>query len=253
MKILISNDDGIDSPGIQLLTRIMRGFGDVTVVAPDGGRSGMSNAFTVGKPLRMDKISEEPGLVRYVSNGTPTDCVKLGINEVFNNELPDLLVAGINHGANSSTAVLYSGTLGAVFEGCVNGILSIGFSLSNHNWNTSTEYLAPYIEPIVRKIISLNPPKGICFNVNAPEGEIKGIVLTRQCSGHWGKEFDHRVDPTGRDYYWLAGEYVNHEPEAVDTDEAALHSGFISLSPIKIDMTAHEYITEMEKTSWDLL
>lgn len=252
MRILISNDDGIGSPGLDVLTRVMRRLGDVVVVAPDGGRSGMSNAFTVGKPLRMDKVSEEPGLVRYVSNGTPTDCVKLGLNEVFVNEKPDLLVAGINHGANSSTAVLYSGTLGCVFEGCENGVLSIGFSLCNHHWTTSTVYLEPYIEPLVRKIISLNPPKGLCFNINAPEGPINGVVLTRMCDGHWGKEFERRVDPTGRDYFWLTGEYFNHEPEASDTDEAALNSGYISVCPLKIDMTAHDYLPVMEQINWQM-
>jgi len=107
MKILISNDDGFMSPGIELLTTIMRRFGDVTVVAPDSGRSGQSSAFTIGKPLRMDKVSEEPGLRRYVCSGTPTDCVKLALHEFFADEKPDLLVAGINHGANTSTAILY--------------------------------------------------------------------------------------------------------------------------------------------------
>lgn len=252
MKILISNDDGIGSPGINLLTRVMRTIGDVTVVAPDGGRSGMSSAFTVSKPLRLDKVFEEPGLVKYVSNGTPTDCVKLGLNEIFADEKPDLLVAGINHGANSSTAVLYSGTLGCVFEGCENDVLSIGFSLCNHSWATSTQYLEPYILPIVKKIIGLNPPKGLCFNVNAPEGPIKGAVLTRQCRGHWGKEFEHRVDPHGRDYYWLTGEYFNHEPDATDTDETALSNGYISICPLKIDMTAHDYIRVMEQVNWQI-
>lgn len=244
--ILITNDDGHDARGIEILTRLMMQIGDVVVVAPDGPRSAQSNALTVTHPIRFKKIEEKEGLIRYVTTGTPTDCVKLALNEIVL-RTPDLVVAGINHGSNSAINVIYSGTMGAVLEGCENGILSIGFSLCNHLLDADFGFFESYILQITRAALLNGLPHGTCLNVNAPVGEIAGICIARQCDGRWTKEYAKRTDPRGGSYFWLTGSFENHEPKAEDTDEWALDHGFISIVPTKIDLTAHEEIDSLKK------
>ncbi len=243
--ILITNDDGADARGIDVLTRLMMQIGDVVVVAPDGARSGQSSALTVTQPIRFTKLEEKEGLIRYSCTGTPTDCVKLALNEIVK-QTPDLVVAGINHGSNAAINVIYSGTMGAVLEGCENGIISIGFSINNHSLDADFTNFEPFILEITRKTLQNGIPKGTCLNVNAPVGEIAGIKITRQCEGHWTKEFKKCTDPHGRAYFWLTGYFKNHEPEAKDTDEWAISEGYISIVPTKIDMTAYELMEELK-------
>lgn len=241
--ILITNDDGDFSKGIEVLTRLMLELGDVIVMAPDGPRSAQSNALTVTHPIRFKKLEEKPGLIRYACNGTPTDCVKLALNDVVPRQ-PDLLVSGINHGSNAAINVIYSGTMGAVLEGCENLIPSIGFSISNYDPDADFINFEPYVSAIAAKILKEGLPHNVCLNVNAPNGKIEGMKIVRQCDGRWTREFEKRIDPHGRAYYWLTGAFENHEPDAEDTDEWALAHGFVSVVPTKIDMTAHG---EMEK------
>ncbi|NDP22781.1 MAG: 5'/3'-nucleotidase SurE [Paludibacter sp.] len=247
--ILITNDDGHDAKGIELLTRLMMQIGDVVVVAPDGPRSAQSNALTVTHPIRFKKIEEKEGLKRYSCTGTPTDCVKLALNEIVERQ-PDLLVSGINHGSNAAINVIYSGTMGAVLEGCENGVLSIGFSICDHSFDADFSIFEPYILKITRTALEKGLPHATCLNVNAPMGEIAGIRIARQCDGRWAKEFAKRSDPQGRSYFWLTGYFENHEPEATDTDEWALSKGFISIVPTKIDLTAYEAMDAVKK--WEL-
>ena len=247
--ILITNDDGADAKGIGVLTRMMMQIGDVIVMAPDGPRSAQSNALTVTQPIRFKKIEEKPGLVRYSCTGTPTDCVKLALNEVVHRK-PDLLVSGINHGSNSAINVIYSGTMGAVLEGCENGILSIGFSICNHSADADFSFFEKYVLQIAQTALKNGLPHYTCLNVNAPDGAIAGIRVSRQCDGRWTKEFEKRADPQGRAYFWLTGYFENHEPEATDTDEWALTNGFISIVPTKIDLTDYKSIEIVE--SWNL-
>ena len=237
--ILITNDDGHDAKGIELLTRLMMQIGDVVVVAPDGPRSAQSNALTVTHPIRFKKLEETEGLKRYSCTGTPTDCVKLALNEIVERK-PDLLVSGINHGSNAAINVIYSGTMGAVLEGCENGILSIGFSICDHSYDADFSNFEPFILKITRAALENGLPHATCLNVNAPTGEIAGVRVARQCDGRWAKEFAKRSDPQGRSYFWLTGYFDNHEPEATDTDEWALSKGFISIVPTKIDLTAYD-------------
>ena len=180
--ILITNDDGADAKGIEVLTRLMCEIGDVVVMAPDGARSAQSNALTVTQPIRFKKIEETVGLVRYSCTGTPTDCVKLALNEIVDRK-PDLLVSGINHGSNAAINVIYSGTMGAVLEGCENDILSIGFSLCNHSYDADFTNFESYITQIAKLALQNGLPHGTCLNVNAPMGEIAGIRVSRQCDG----------------------------------------------------------------------
>ncbi len=247
--ILITNDDGADAKGIGVLTELMTQIGDVVVVAPDGPRSAQSNALTVTHPIRFKLLEERDGLVRYSCTGTPTDCVKLALNEIFDTP-PDLLVSGINHGSNSAINVIYSGTMGAVLEGCENGILSIGFSLCDYSLNADFTAFEPFILQITREALKNGLPHATCLNVNAPMGDIAGIRVVRQCDGRWTKEFEKRTDPHGRAYFWLTGGFENHEPKSEDTDEWALEHGFVSIVPTKIDMTAHQAISTIEK--WKL-
>jgi len=247
--ILITNDDGHDARGIEILTKLMTQIGDVVVVAPDGPRSAQSNALTVTHPIRFKKTDEREGLTRYICTGTPTDCVKIALNDIVDRR-PDLIVAGINHGSNAAINVLYSGTMGAVLEGCENGILSIGFSICDHSLEADFSFFEKHILHITQEALKNGLPHATCLNVNAPCGEIKGIKVARQCDGRWTKEFAKRTDPQGRSYYWLTGYFENHEPDAEDTDEWALSSGYISIVPTKIDLTAYQALESVGK--WNL-
>ncbi|MCQ2334686.1 MAG: 5'/3'-nucleotidase SurE [Paludibacteraceae bacterium] len=250
MHIFITNDDGWGAKGILTLVKIMRKLGDVTVVAPDGPRSAQSNAITVLTPLRLNKIIEEPGLTVYTSNGTPTDCVKLGIHILFPDKRPDLICSGINHGDNGCVNVMYSGTMGAVFEGCEHGILSIGWSICDHNPDADFSHFEPEILRLTQFIIEQPKREFVCWNINAPQGPLKGCRLTRHCHGYWDKEYMTYTDPSGKPFYMITGQFVstdksdNLEDYAVNeipTDRAANKAGYISVSPTSIDMTEHRY------------
>ena len=244
--ILITNDDGDFAKGIAVLTRLMTQLGDIIVVAPDGPRSAQSNALTVTHPIRFRLLEQSDGLTRYSCSGTPTDCVKLALNEIVP-RTPDLLVSGINHGSNAAINVIYSGTMGAVLEGCENAIPSVGYSICDYSPDADFEQFAPFILEIARKVLASGLPHGVCLNVNSPTGELKGLKVARQCDGRWVKEFVKKTDPQGRAYFWLTGQFENHEPASEDTDEWALANGFVSVVPTKIDLTAHQLIGEFKK------
>ena len=246
MEILITNDDGYQAKGINVLTELMSQIGNVTVVAPDGPRSAQSNAITVITPLRMHKIKESENVRIYSCTGTPTDCVKIAFHEIFTERKPDLIVSGINHGANSAINVIYSGTMGAVLEGCEHGIKSIGFSLCDYDADADFSHFSPYIVTLTKQIIAMDVPEGTCFNINAPKGTIKGTRKVRQCKARWEKEFETRIDPQGKPYYWITGIFVNLEPDSPDTDERALAEGYISIVPTKIDMTDYDFIDKFD-------
>lgn len=248
--ILVTNDDGLDSLGIASLVEAMETLGKVVVVAPAEPQSGMSQAITVKHPLRISK-SKLNGAVSYAVNGTPTDCVKLAFNQLLTRK-PDLLVSGINHGSNSSTSVLYSGTMGAALEGCVNGIPSIGFSLISYDPKANFNPAKKFTRKIAARILQQGLPLHTCLNVNIPdvsEDKIKGIRICRQTMGLWKEEFDKRTDPSGNEYYWLTGKYFNHEPEAADTDEWALKNNYIAIVPMQTDLTSYSSIDLIKE--WD--
>lgn len=237
MEILITNDDGWGAKGIMTIVRLMETLGHVTVIAPDGVRSGMSNAITFNK-ITMQKVEETATRTVYTTNGTPSDCVKLGIHIVYGGKHPDLLVSGINHGSNAAINVIYSGTMGAVFVGAENNIRSIGFSLNSYDPDADFSFFEPYILQITKEILALKDiPYGQCWNVNAPTGEILGIRHTRQCKGYWDEEVATLQDEEGNTYYKLGGAFHNNEPEAEDTDEWALAHGYISITTSTVDTT----------------
>jgi 5'-nucleotidase len=250
--ILITNDDGVMAPGIRHLVKFMLEIGDVVVVAPDKPQSGMGHAVTMTVPLRLEKITVNSGHDEYSCSGTPVDCVKLAVNKVLKRK-PDLLVSGINHGSNSSISVIYSGTMSAAIEGSMETIPSIGFSLLDYRFDADFMPSKKFVQRIARNVLEHGLPKGICLNVNipaVPEKDIQGVKVCRQARGNWNEDFDHRKDPSGKEYYWLTGEFMLHE-NSDETDVWALENNFISVVPIQFDFTAHNVIPELNSWSFD--
>lgn len=242
--ILVCNDDGITAPGILNLIEAVKDFGHVTVVAPDSPQSGMGHAISVGKPLRLYEEQLPHGRTGWACSGTPVDCVKLATGVLMKNK-PDLLVSGINHGANSSISVVYSGTMSAAMEGAIESIPSIGFSLCDFSHQADFSAARVVVQKIVARALADPMPKGTLLNVNIPSGpleSLKGIKITRQAVGRWVEEFDQRVDPYGRNYYWLTGRF-SIEDDGEDTDEWALANGYVSVCPVQFDLTAHHALS----------
>ena len=250
--ILVTNDDGIHAKGLGVLAGLMAELGEVVVMAPETPQSGQSNAITSASPLRFRLVDSEGRITRYACTGTPTDCVKMALEATLPaGRRPDLLVSGINHGSNAAINVIYSGTMGAVFEGCEAGIPSIGFSLTDHGRDADFSRFAPYVSAIARRVLAEGLPHRVCLNVNAPIGTLQGMRVVRQSDGYWTKGFERRTDPYGRDYYWMTGEFINSEPQATDTDEWALAQGYVSVVPTRIDLTDYETLQSMK--GWENL
>ena len=250
--ILVTNDDGIHAKGLQALTELACLFGRVVVISTTEPMSGMSHAITVKHPVRLHKVDESANLVRYCCNGTPADCVKMALSQIIDRK-PDLLLSGFNHGSNSSTSVVYSGTMSAALEGAINNIPSIGLSLLNYSPQADFTSAKIIAERIIRKALEKGIPPWVCLNVNIPAkeiSEIKEIRICRQTRGFWKEEFEKRVDPAGYNYYWLTGEFEDLEPQATDTDEFALKNDFVSIVPIQFDLTAYKAIKELKE--WNL-
>lgn len=251
--ILVVNDDGITAPGIRALIEVMQQIGNVTVVAPDSPQSGMGHAITIGKPLRLDKVQLYDGVDMYKSSGTPVDCVKLAVNKIFKGKKPDLCVSGINHGLNNSINVIYSGTMSAAVEGCIESIPSVGFSIDDYTWDADFEACKPFIKVICLQILQNNLPAGVLLNVNFPNNTqpIKGIKICRQANAKWAEEFDERQDPYKRNYYWLTGVFqLNDNGE--DCDVWALNNHYVSVVPVQFDMTAHHAINTLNQWNFNV-
>lgn len=250
--ILVTNDDGINAPGIRALIAIMNTLGDVVVVAPDSPQSGMGHAITLDSMLYAEHVFIDNGpQTEYSCSGTPADCVKLAIREKLDRR-PDICVSGINHGSNSSINVIYSGTMSAAIEAGIEGIPSIGFSLLDYTWNANFEACKPFVKTITENVLKHGLPNGVVLNVNIPnisKEAINGIKICRQAKANWVEEFDKRKNPQGRDYYWLTGKFVNLDG-GEDTDEWALENGYISVVPVQFDLTAHHAIQNLN--TWNL-
>jgi 5'-nucleotidase len=247
--ILITNDDGIYAPGINYLSKIAKEFGDIVVVAPDKPQSGMGHAITINATLRLEKTHYHNATIEMACSGTPVDCVKMAVNHILPKK-PDLILSGINHGSNSAINVIYSGTMSAAIEGALEGCPSIGFSLCDYSFEADFTQAELFIKKIITNALQNGMPKGVCLNVNIPKlqaSNIKGIKVARQANASWEEKFDERKDPYGRNYYWLTGEFINHEKEANDTDEWALTNNYISVVPIQADLTAYAAIQQLKK------
>lgn len=243
--ILISNDDSINALGVHKLAQYASLFGDVIVAAPALPQSGQSSALGVDKALRISEHEDYCGARMFSISGSPVDCVKLALNAICPRK-PDLLLSGINHGSNSGNAIIYSGTMGAVIEGCTVGIQSIGFSLCSHSMQADFDLSKDLIIDIIRNTLDNPLPHHIALNVNIP-AKIKplGVRVCRAASGHWSEEYARYVDPNGKPFYWLTGRFVNEEPDATDTDEYWLSQGYASVVPIDIDQTAKAQVSPL--------
>lgn len=249
--ILVCNDDGYHAGGIQALAEVMQDFGQVLVVAPSRPQSGMGHAITINKPLRLQEINAFGDIEAYSCSGTPVDCVKLAIYGILKRK-PDLVVSGINHGANFSVNVLYSGTMSAAVEGAIEGIPSIGFSLLDHSRNADFSASKEIASKIVAQVLEHGITKNTCLNVNIPAvgiEHIQGIRICRQGVGHWEDEFIERQDPIGNPYYWMSGAFGEMD-KAEDSDNWALRHEYVSIVPVQYDMTAHTEIKRLKE--WDL-
>lgn len=250
--ILVTNDDGITAPGIRALISVMKELGDVIVVAPDSPQSATGHSITVNSTLYIEKVAIDSELDNeYSCSGTPVDCVKFALDQIIKDR-PTLCVSGINHGLNSATSVLYSGTMSAAIEAGMNKIASIGFSYDDFSWNANFDVCKPFVKKIAEEVLKNGLPEGVILNVNIPKlsaKAIKGIKICRQANATWVERFDERTNPHGRKYYWLSGTFENHD-KGNDTDEWALANGFVSIVPVQYDLTAYHAIKQLN--SWEL-
>lgn len=248
--ILITNDDDITSPGIRHLVESVKDLGKVVVVAPDKPQSGMGHAITIGSPLRMNPMSIFGDIEAYQTTGTPVDCVKLAVDKILHRK-PDLCLSGINHGANHSINVIYSGTMSAAMEASIEGIPSIGFSLLDYRYEADFTGARQTVKKIVSKLLQKELDKHLLLNVNIPSvpaKELKGIKICKQAYAKYEEDFDERVDPQGKKYYWLTGEFVNFD-KGKDTDVWALQHNYVSVVPVQFDLTNYALKKKLEKVN----
>ena len=244
--ILLTNDDGFQALGLQALARAVAPLGDLYIVAPDSARSGAAASITSTTPVsdcaKGDRV--------FTCTGSPVDCVKLALEQIVP-RTPDLILSGINHGDNASISVHYSGTMGAVLEGCMKEIPSIGISLwlqhgQRYEQHPVGDTTLQAITELCRNVLTQGLPQDVCLNVNLPASEqFRGWRICRQARGRWSAEWVTATNPHGRHAFWLTGAFTDLEPEATDTDFAALRAGYASIVPVTVDMTAHKAIQQI--------
>lgn len=246
MKILISNDDGINSPGIYALATELKKIGDVLVVAPNTEQSAVGHAITMKIPVRVNEYYHNSEFFGYAVDGTPADCIKMGIKNILKT-LPDIVVSGINNGANSAINIIYSGTVSAAREAAIMDVPAIAISIASHEPDDYS-YAAKIAAKIVKMTLSNNLKRGTLLNVNVPnipENEIKGFKFTSQGKAKWDDVYEERIDPYGKKYYWLTGKLTN-EDSALDSDYGAIINGYVSISPIHFDLTDYESLIQTQ-------
>lgn len=246
--ILITNDDGVTAPGIMNLVEAVKDLGKIVVVAPDKPQSGMGHAITIGQPLRLHKVHSIEDIETWSCTGTPVDCVKLAVDKVLYRK-PDLCLSGINHGANHSINVIYSGTMSAAVEAAIESIPSAGFSLLDYRIDADFTGARKFVRIIVEKMLDTPLDKHTVLNVNIPSVApelLKGYKICRQAYAKYEEDFIERNDPHGRHYYWLTGEFVNFD-KGKDTDVWALANNFVSVVPIQFDLTNYNLKSQLEK------
>src|ERR1700722_18794811 len=248
--ILVTNDDGINAPGIRNLVDAVRGLGKIVVVAPDKPQSGMGHAITIGNPLRLNPMHHLfDGVEAWQCSGTPVDCVKLAVDKVLRRK-PDICLSGINHGANHSINVIYSGTMSAAVEAAIESIPSVGFSILDYSVEADFTAARKYVKIIVEEGLSHPLDKHLILNVNFPavaESLIKGLKVCRQAYAKYEEDFIERNDPNSKKYYWLTGKFVNFD-KGRDTDVWALEHNYVSVVPVQFDMTNYVLKSKLEKT-----
>lgn len=250
MKILVTNDDGIDSLGIQKLAMALSEVGDVTVIAPRTEQSAVGHAITMKIPLRVTEYYKNGDFFGYAIDGTPADCVKIGVRNILKS-IPDLVVSGINHGSNAAINIIYSGTVSAAREAAIMDIPAIAMSITSHN-PQYFEYACNTARELAQIVAEKGLSRGTLLNVNVPDltcEEIKGLKLTTQGKSKWDEIYEERKDPYGKSYFWLTGTLTETDKE-LGTDQFAILNNFASVSPIHFDLT--DYDTYEEMKSWNL-
>lgn len=246
--ILITNDDGVGSRGLQHLTHVAESYGEIVVVASSYNASGLSTSITTSRPLRIHSISQKEGVSIYSCDGTPADCVKIGLEHLCPRR-PTLVLSGINHGSNAAINIIYSGTMGATIEACLNGCQAIGFSLLNHSAAADFEACTPTIRHVLSHVMRHPLPDYTALNVNIPKlpaEQIKGIRVCRQAKAAWVDSLEKRTDPIGRPYWWMTGKFVCDNPPA-DSDVYLLDNGYATVVPIRPDLTAFQHLQELKE------
>lgn len=246
MRILLSNDDGIEADGLNKLRVALQEQNEIYVVAPDRERSATGHKITVHRPLRV-KEWNYPGTTAtgWAVDGTPADCVKLGLEALLPGP-PDLVISGINFGPNLGTDVLYSGTVSAAVEGTINGIPSMAVSLASHEYRDFS-FSGSLIKEIVASLGGELPPRTL-LNINTPPGTPQGIKVTRLGNRRYVNIFDKRVDPRGRVYFWMAGEPFDLDEDDPETDVCAVKEGYISITPVQFDLTDYSVLEKLRST-----
>jgi 5'-nucleotidase len=251
MRILLTNDDGVSSPGLHALAVALGAEHETVVVAPESERSATGHAITLHKPLRAHRLPAYPGdVVAWATNGTPADCVILGVLELLEGR-PDVVVSGVNVGANLGRDLTYSGTVSGAMEGAILGIPSVAVSVAAFE-HVRFDVAVGFVARLVRTIADHQLPGDALLNVNVPNlprHELKGVMLTRQSARRYLSSLERRTDPRGRTYYWLTGNRAS-EPYEEGTDAWALAAGFISVTPIHLNMTDDRLLAEL--ASWNL-
>lgn len=247
--ILITNDDDITSKGIRSLVEAVSDLATIVVVAPDSPQSGMGHAITIGSPLRMTKMNIFGDVEAWQTNGTPVDCVKLAVDKILHRK-PDLCLSGINHGANHSINVIYSGTMSAAMEAAIEGIPSVGFSLLDYSYDADFTAAKQVVHKIVSSMLTMKLDKHFLLNVNIPQlppEKIKGIKICKQAYAKYEEDFSERLDPHGKKYFWLTGAFKNFD-KGRDTDVWALEHGYVSAVPVQFDLTNYALKKQLEKS-----
>lgn len=249
--IFITNDDGISSKGIRSMVDAVRDLGDIVLIAPDSPQSGMGHAITIHDPIRMELSDLHPGIEAFSCSGTPVDCVKLGVYEVLHKK-PDLILSGINHGANTSTNVLYSGTMSAAVEGAMEGVPSMGVSLCSFDANANFDIAMQVVRKLSLQLLNDSIESGYCLNVNIPDvnsDDFQGLKVCRQAHAFWEDRFDKRIDQHGKPYYWLTGDFLDQD-KTEDTDLYWIEKNYATIVPTQFDMTAHWVLDKLK--NWNL-
>lgn len=249
--ILVTNDDGVFAPGLKALVETVKKFGTPIVVAPDSPQSGKGHAITLNDPLRINKVDVFEGVEAYETSGTPVDCVKLARHVILKDRKINLCVSGINHGSNAAINIIYSGTMSAAMEASLEGINSIGFSLLDYSFEADFSGAQSIVSHVLDYVLKNGFGKAKLLNINIPKlpkNEIKGIKVCRQADAQWEETFMEGIDPRGQKYYWLAGEFINHD-KGEDIDIWALEHGYASVVPSQHDLTDHDAIEGLQGLS----
>ena len=242
--ILVCNDDGIFAPGIRALAEVADEFGDVEIIAPDRQQSAVGHAVTVSTPLRSRAFQIDHRFNGQAVSGTPADSVKLAHDQLLERK-PNLVVSGINHGSNAGINILYSGTVSAATEGTILGYPSLAVSCTDYDEEADLSGAKDATRRVIGWMLSEGLPKGVTLNLNVPSGPLKGIKWARMANSRYVEEFEGRVDPNNRSYYWMTGR-MQLLDEGDDLDLSVLEQGYASLTPIQYDMTAYTLLKKSE-------